>query len=590
MPPRGTKFATAERGFLLHDGFMTFLPIVVRELRVASRRPGTYWVRSAAALVVIVAGTWLFLMMYHAQPRMVAMTLFGVLTGCGMLYALLSGVRSTADCLSVEKREGTLGLLFLTDLKGYDVVLGKLVANSLGAAYSLLAIVPVLALPLLMGGVTGGEFGRVTLVTLNTLFFSLSVGILISSLSRSARGAGGVTAGVLVGFSALLPLIGLLVMRLLKARAVWPVFLLPSPGYNYGLAFDLAYRRAGYQFWYSLLLIQGFGWAALILASLIAPRSWQERPVTGGGLSWRQRLHSWSYGRGEPRLIHRRRLLEINPFLWLAARARFKGLAVWAALGLIACGWFWGLAKFRRDWLNEGVYIATALAINVLLRFLFASETARQLAEERRAGTLELLLSTPLRVTDILRGQFLALMRQFFGPLMVTLAVETIFMFAVLSDNLHVDRSFWMCLWIGGMIMVLADLVALYWVCQWQALTAKNPARAAANSLAFIGVMPWGLYALILVFLAVGSMGRFNRPEPGWKFFLGWWFALGVGVDILFGTMARHKLLTQFREAAQQGRRSAVRSWPRHFVGGGIGPSEGLAVPGQGRGQAGKNP
>ena len=31
----------------------------------------------------------------------------------------------TADCLSEEKREGTLGLLFLTDLRGYDIVVSS---------------------------------------------------------------------------------------------------------------------------------------------------------------------------------------------------------------------------------------------------------------------------------------------------------------------------------------------------------------------------------------------------------------------------------------------------------------------------------
>ena len=58
------------------------------------------------------------------------MGLFCILTGSAVFYCLLSGVWFTADCLSEEKREGTLGLLFLTDLKGYDVVLGKLVATS----------------------------------------------------------------------------------------------------------------------------------------------------------------------------------------------------------------------------------------------------------------------------------------------------------------------------------------------------------------------------------------------------------------------------------------------------------------------------
>jgi ABC-type transport system involved in multi-copper enzyme maturation permease subunit len=108
-----------------------------------------------------------------------------MLTGSAALYCLFSGVWSTADCLSEEKREGTLGLLFLTDLKGYDVVFGKLVATSLNGFYALLAVVPILALPLLLGGITGGEFARMALVVVNTLFFSLALGICVSAVCRS---------------------------------------------------------------------------------------------------------------------------------------------------------------------------------------------------------------------------------------------------------------------------------------------------------------------------------------------------------------------------------------------------------------------
>ena len=66
--------------------------------------------------------------------------------------------------MSEEKREGTLGLLFLTDLRGFDVVLGKLVACSLRGAYGLVAALPVIGLALLMGGVTGFELWRLALV------------------------------------------------------------------------------------------------------------------------------------------------------------------------------------------------------------------------------------------------------------------------------------------------------------------------------------------------------------------------------------------------------------------------------------------
>ena len=125
-----------------------------------------------------------------------------------VLYCLLSGVWFTADCLSEEKREGTLGLLFLTDLKGYDVVFGKLVATSLNGFYAVLAVVPILALPLLLGGVTGGEFGRMALVVVNTLFFSLALGMCVSALSRSPRKAMAMTFLLILLFTAVLPACG----------------------------------------------------------------------------------------------------------------------------------------------------------------------------------------------------------------------------------------------------------------------------------------------------------------------------------------------------------------------------------------------
>src|SRR5579859_5684336 len=153
---------------------MTFLPIVTRELRVASRRGGTYWQRAGAGLGVLLMGTWLYVVMENQSPKQLSAYLFGALTAGALFYSLLSGLRATADCLSVEKREGTLGLLFLTDLKGYDVILGKLAATSLNSLYALLAVFPVMALSLLMGGTAVGEFWRMVLVMIAALFCSLS--------------------------------------------------------------------------------------------------------------------------------------------------------------------------------------------------------------------------------------------------------------------------------------------------------------------------------------------------------------------------------------------------------------------------------
>src|SRR3954467_106604 len=151
---------------------MTFLPVVARELRVAARRRYTYWTRFFAALATVALSTWIWGWLADGQPAEErGQIMFRSIAGIAFLYSLLAGVGITADSLSEEKREGTLGLLFLTDLKGYDVVFGKLAATSLNALYGVLAVVPVLAVPLLMGGLTIGEVGRMAIVVLNALFF-----------------------------------------------------------------------------------------------------------------------------------------------------------------------------------------------------------------------------------------------------------------------------------------------------------------------------------------------------------------------------------------------------------------------------------
>src|SRR5678815_756191 len=169
---------------------MTFLPIVERELRVAARRTHSYRTRTLVAFItcVVVSGI-LITAGQFPTPMKMGQSLFKLLSSLAFVYCLLEGARNTADCLSGEKREGTLGLLFLTDLKGYDVVMGKLVASSINSFYGLLGILPLLALPWLLGGITAADFVRMSLVLITTLLLSLAVGILVSTLSRHERRA-----------------------------------------------------------------------------------------------------------------------------------------------------------------------------------------------------------------------------------------------------------------------------------------------------------------------------------------------------------------------------------------------------------------
>src|SRR5882757_8520841 len=98
---------------------MTLFPIVERELRVAARRRETYWTRLALALMAIIIGTGIFEFSIGLAASQTGRHIFQFLAGLLFVYCLAYGRRSTADSISSEKREGTLGLLFLTDLKGH---------------------------------------------------------------------------------------------------------------------------------------------------------------------------------------------------------------------------------------------------------------------------------------------------------------------------------------------------------------------------------------------------------------------------------------------------------------------------------------
>ena len=244
---------------------MSFLPIVERELIEAARRRGTHWIRLLAAAAGLGLGALVLLNMRAAPPAELGMDLFRVLAGAAYFYCLFVGVFRTADCLSEEKREGTLGLLFLTDLKGYDIVLGKLAATSLNAFYGLLALFPVMAIPLLLGGVTLGEFWRMVLVSLNLLGFSLAVGMFCSSLSRDERRALVVAFLIVLFFAVGVPLLVWLGYAWRRARP-WPEYLLiPSPSYAAVMAFEATFKGgSGPNYFYrSVCFTHGLSWALL---------------------------------------------------------------------------------------------------------------------------------------------------------------------------------------------------------------------------------------------------------------------------------------------------------------------------------------
>ena len=135
---------------------MNALPVIERELRAEARHAFTYWLRvlGAAALLAVAAVDAL----ERGLPLHQGRELFQVLSNALFAAIWIFVPLVTADCVSCERREGTLGLLFLTPLRAGDIVLAKGLAHGLRAAVIGLAV-----LPLLMGGVSRVEVMLVVL-------------------------------------------------------------------------------------------------------------------------------------------------------------------------------------------------------------------------------------------------------------------------------------------------------------------------------------------------------------------------------------------------------------------------------------------
>lgn len=541
-------------------------PIVERELRVAARRRGTYWLRALSALLAILVFGWLSLLMLddHLPPSEQGRYLFLSLFGGAFLYCLLSGARLTADCISEEKREGTLGLLFLTDLKGFDIVLGKLAATSLGSVYAVLAIVPVVALPVQMGGITGTELWQAALVLLNTAFFSLSVGLFVSTLSQNERramfgtvfvillttGVPFVLAFVRVVTTGATPVSPSMVWPLFVASPVYPFVFLAVTNTPAGTFFALPATS----FWGSLGGIHLASWVLLLAACRVLPFIWQVRSTNSWWQRLRERITQWAFGGADARRSHRTRLLDINPFLWLVSRERGKPLYVWLFLASIGAIWFYGWLRHDQIMFDKDVVVPLTLLTAALLKIWVASEACARLAEDRRIGALELLLSTPLTTRDILRGQWLALRRQFARPLVLVLALEFFLLTAQVGTRT----------WVMNGVVLIADVVTMGWVGMWLGLTARNLSRAILGSIACVFVVPWVLFHVIWYVLDVdpGPPGGPRRDELTKLVADYLWLGLCLATNFAFGFWwARRSLLRDFREAATCRYEGKGRSW-----------------------------
>lgn len=481
---------------------MTLIPVVSRELRAESRRPFNYGLRVIGVLALLAACGLSFYQ--HASYRaMVQQVLQYAQSGWGqsspgggsantpeLMGTLLFGYANTAlfstlwlllplltaDSINREKREGTLGLLFLTPLTPMGVVSGKCFVHGLRGLTLFLTMLPILAMPVLLGGVSSADVLMAFLVDASAFLLALSAGLLASCLVkdpvRTVILAETLSLILCMAFvwahrTAFDAIGGGTVLNASTGGRTWVALTHPSTGVISWFTSLFAFstnmpRTLGAQYWgfvpapigswstfwanagpdvqqlwffavASLLAASAAVFTGIMmLASRVIRRTWREEPPSARRLALEKTYLSQRFMVDR---FRRRRgaVLDRNPSAWLQQYSVTARLTKW--------GWclFILLAEcvFVNGW-QEMLGAQTYLAVALLGGMGFAA--AASFRQEHETGALELLLVTPLRVPQIIAGRRFGLWMQFL-PSVALLWLAWMFSDLFLNWQSYWDRN-----------------------------------------------------------------------------------------------------------------------------------------------------
>ncbi len=467
-----------------HLQVMTILPLVERELRVTARSPSCYWLRFAAALAGILVCLPALTMYagWGLSPAQMGTYVFNNLVLAAFVLCCVSGFM-TVDGISRERREGTLGLLFLTRVRVVDVLLGKFGAAALAGLCALAACAPVITIPILSGGVSGGEAARKVLVLFDTMILSLTAGLWASARDREwwscARAAGLVLLALVFG--------PLLLEAMSSAFSRHYVAWL-GPLSALAAAEDSSYRRSAGSYWISLVVIHAISWLLVIGAGIRMRRALREEdetPVHRGGTAVGRKVWSnFTLANIKIKFPGHKPLAEgEEPLAWLMRGQSGIRMLVWAGalLGVIyQSGLFIFGALVRRAW-GAYSFFGMGVALRIAEGCLFAWAVGRFFIEARRGGELELLMTTPEGATNMVASQWKWLKNVFWWPTVAMVAASVFWTLTTLFFPYQrwgrfglyiVSSQLTLC------VSTIAGMVALVWVGMWYGWSERSQTRA----------------------------------------------------------------------------------------------------------------
>jgi ABC-type transport system involved in multi-copper enzyme maturation permease subunit len=420
---------------------MTVLPVIVRELRSQARQPLTYWLRvlGAGALLAVFSALVNFSGEFSSAVRSRAVGggtpfaelgrfLFGHLNAATFLCNCFLAPLLTADCISRERREGTLGLLFLTQLSAIGIVTGKGFVHMLRGLTLFLAMLPVIAIPVLLGGVSGKDCMMALLINAIVLVIGLAAGLVASAYARDWVRAF-VIAEILSG--------SLVLLFMHSHFALFSAVVLPGSVVASGSFIEQLVRLIYFHTNFYLEAVWGtsrrlswsnlwplpnatgwFAWTAAFLAAALCflavavilaawrvRRSWREEPASRKVSELQRSLTRPRFGlRVLRRLLARS--LDRNPIGWLQQYSWGGRITKWGWLGVIMAFESLLLPEVW-DFAQRQIWVVFLFLVGV------AFSASASFRRERESGALELLLVCPLSVAQVITGRLRGIWMQF---------------------------------------------------------------------------------------------------------------------------------------------------------------------------------
>ena len=465
---------------------MNLRPVLAREMRSQARSRANFGLRvtGAAGLIFV---SLIFALISGLNPQGGA-ALFGWLNFFLFCFIWLMTPLSVADAISEERREGTIGLLFLTPLKSGEIVIAKILAHAVRTLSLWLAAIPVLTIPFLLGGIGKQEVLMSILNNFTSICLALGAGIIASArtkhrlraqafalLAAASFGAvylfcggqiltsiiihgklalsGGVTATTWPAYGSgpnvfaptipygpqayqymtlsqeMTPVVGF--FQATDFRGCWS-YMLPS--------LSVATRHQWLVFSFSLAVCAILTLCAcFLIAALTLRRVWREEPPSARRQWIEQKLVTPIFGIGLLRAWSRRTLAR-NPIGWLEQRSWSGRLVMWSWMGVVISIYGFALSGTYSAWVIYRIQDAMAW----LLLLGVAASAANSFRRERETGVMELLLVSPLSEWQVIGGRIRGLYAQFL-PALLLLGASTYYFRRGLTPGSETDSSWLYC-------------------------------------------------------------------------------------------------------------------------------------------------